>query len=520
MNFEILCKGGFLKIFKPKSFWLYSLVLVVWAAVTWVTTSLVFKLELREVETAFGQRVEQLHQGIGHIARDNEAILDGFSAFLGSIEYVDRDGASRYARQILDLYPHVYGLGVVRSVKRQDLAQFVAGQKRTGFPKFKVKAFNYESDRTWQTVKNKPMYNPIIFIESMSLNTKQLIGLDIDSMPFLRDALSQSAQLQSSVSSIPFKLLEEVQGYVLFRPVLNRPSGKQAFAVLVINTEAIQKEIDSLVDNLELRLYHASYSSDEQKGLLFHVEAPAPDRLEARLLPKLTAERKLDSRGQPFVLRVDKQLGWSDLNLSLVITTGCTSILSLGVLLLFLNTHFRVEEQRRRSADRLLHMATHDALTGLPNRTLLEDRFSQVYSRTLRRDMQFSTMFLDLNGFKLVNDTYGHEVGDQLLKVVGGLLTECLREEDTLCRISGDEFVILLEDTPYENAEKVAQKIQAKMALPVLIQDIELNVGISLGIAVYPDDGTTMSELLGMADERMYEAKKQSKVAMAKSGSC
>ena len=123
-------------------------------------------------------------------------------------------------------------------------------------------------------------------------------------------------------------------------------------------------------------------------------------------------------------------------------------------------------------------------------------------------------MFLDLNGFKKVNDTYGHEVGDQLLKTMGGLLKECIRNEDTLSRISGDEFVILLEDTTYLNAKMIAQKIQAKLTRSLHIQDIELKIGISIGIAVYPDDGTEMAELFRKADARMYKAKEQSKGAL------
>jgi len=91
------------------------------------------------------------------------------------------------------------------------------------------------------------------------------------------------------------------------------------------------------------------------------------------------------------------------------------------------------------------------------------------------------------------------------------LLKECTRNEDTLSRISGDEFVILLENSSYENAEGVARKIQSKLMQPLFIQGIELNIGISLGIAVYPDDGTEMSELLRKADARMYEAKEQRK---------
>jgi diguanylate cyclase len=185
--------------------------------------------------------------------------------------------------------------------------------------------------------------------------------------------------------------------------------------------------------------------------------------------------------------------------------------LFLALLLVFLKIYLRREEQREKSANHLLHMATHDALTGLPNRTLLADRFSQACSRTQRRDITFSIMFLDLNGFKKVNDTYGHEVGDQLLKTMGGLLKECIRNEDTLSRISGDEFVILLEDTTYLNAKMIAQKIQAKLTRSLHIQDIELNIGISIGIAVYPDDGTEMGELFRKADARMYKAKEQSK---------
>jgi diguanylate cyclase (GGDEF)-like protein len=123
-------------------------------------------------------------------------------------------------------------------------------------------------------------------------------------------------------------------------------------------------------------------------------------------------------------------------------------------------------------------------------------------------------MFLDLNEFKKVNDTYGHNVGDELLITLGDILKECIRNEDTLSRISGDEFVILLENTSYEETEMVAQKIKDKLTQPILICGIELIIGISLGIAVYPDDGTEMSELLRKADARMYEAKEQSKAEL------
>lgn len=497
---------------------MYGLVFLAWAAITSVVTGLVFKLTLHDAEIAFNQKVVQLHENIELIARDNESILDGFSAFLSAIEAADRESASRYARQILARYPHVYALEVALNVERKDLSRFIARQKRSWFPHYKVKAFSYVADQlTWQPVKKKPVYDPIIFIEPLSPETRQLIGIDLDSEPFLRDALNQSKKLHSSVATIPFKLVEGSLGYALFRPVPDPPKGvlskrKQAIALLEVKADAIREKIAFLVKNLEFRLFYASYTSDEEEGSLLHIAASTPrNRLETRLFPKLTSERKLSNRSQPYVIKVDKQLGWSDLDRPLLIATGSTSLLFLALLLLFLNIYLRKEEQRQQSADRLLHMATHDALTGLPNRILLADRFSQACSRTQRRDLTFSTMFLDLNKFKQVNDSYGHEVGDQLLKTLGILLKECIRNEDTLSRISGDEFVILLENISYENAERVAEKIQTKLTQPIQIGDIKLNISVSIGIAVYPDDGTEMSELLRIADSRMYNAKEQSK---------
>ncbi len=323
-----------LNIFKIKSFWVYGLVFLGWTVVTAITISIVSKFVLHEAEVAFNQRVVQLHDSIEHIARDNESILEGFSAFLSAIEYADRESTSRYARLILARYPYVYGLEVALTVKQTDLAEFIARQKKSGFHQFKVKAFGYMADhRTWEPVQKKPLYNPIIFIEPMLPDTKQLIGADMDSAPFMREALNQAQKLGSSVATIPFNLVEGPRGYILYRRVPEPPRGgnsnrKQALALLIISAEAIQKKIDFLVENLDFRLYHSNYSSDEPEGWLLHISASSPpNELEAWLFPKLTSERKLNSKGQPFAISVEKQLGWSDIDLPQIISTGSTLLL-------------------------------------------------------------------------------------------------------------------------------------------------------------------------------------------------
>ncbi|MGR9086229.1 MAG: diguanylate cyclase domain-containing protein [Gammaproteobacteria bacterium] len=506
---------------KTKSFWIYSLVIAAWAAVATITSALVFKLVLQEAQTDFSQRADQLYENIDHIARDNEAILEGFSAFLSAIEYADRDSATRYAKQILARYPHVYRLEVVLIVERKELRTFISRQRQTWDPGFEIKTLDHQAKPVpWRPIENKPVYCPIIFIEPMTTNNRELIGVDLDSLPILKDAMTLSNQHQTSSATIPFNLVNGPRGYGLIRPVpaprkKTFAKRKPAFVLLEINAESIRNQIAYLTGNIELSLYHENHTGTGPDGMLFHIDAPMSDTLRAQFLPKLTTVRKLNRRGQPFAIKADKQLNWSDIDLPLVITTACTSVLSLAFLLLFLSSHFRREEQRKKNADRLLHMATHDALTGLPNRTLLADRFGQACSRSQRSEFSFSMMFIDLNGFKTVNDTYGHEMGDQLLKAMGSLLKECIREEDTLSRISGDEFVILLENTTFETAKRVAQTIQSKLANPIQIQSHALSIGLSLGIAVYPHDGLTMSELLRKADERMYRAKDRTKASLS-----
>src|SRR5262249_51014663 len=137
----------------------------------------------------------------------------------------------------------------------------------------------------------------------------------------------------------------------------------------------------------------------------------------------------------------------------------------------------------------LQHVATHDALTGLPNRLLLADRLDQAIARAERRGQRFALIVVDLDRFKSINDSLGHLAGDELLKEVARRLTRVLRKADTLARLGGDEFVLLLNeiDNPHD-AEAVAAKVLADFAQPVVISGLDLHISASLGISVSPDD--------------------------------
>ena len=174
--------------------------------------------------------------------------------------------------------------------------------------------------------------------------------------------------------------------------------------------------------------------------------------------------------------------------------------------------------ERRRAADelaaaqaRLAHLAYHDALTDLPNRLLFQEHLEQAIARGRRGDLAVAVLFVDLDDFKLVNDSYGHSVGDELLRIVAVRLREAVRETDVVARLGGDEFLVLVADVDRaaaaEVAARVSDTIRTALRVPVLLRAGELYAHASVGAALYPADAESAEELLSKADIAMYRAK-------------
>ena len=161
----------------------------------------------------------------------------------------------------------------------------------------------------------------------------------------------------------------------------------------------------------------------------------------------------------------------------------------------------------------LFNLAHYDQLTNLPNRTLLLDRLTQAISISSRTQREISLLFIDLDGFKLVNDTFGHDAGDCLLKEVGKRLLSCIREGDTVARLGGDEFVVTMLESNLPLAIIVAKRILDSLKQPYDLggKEAETSISCSIGIAEYPDHAQNIEDLLSAADKAMYSAKKQGK---------
>ncbi|MEE9200774.1 MAG: diguanylate cyclase, partial [Candidatus Brocadiales bacterium] len=165
---------------------------------------------------------------------------------------------------------------------------------------------------------------------------------------------------------------------------------------------------------------------------------------------------------------------------------------------------------RKQAEDTIRHMAYHDVLTRLPNRMLFVDHLTLELAHARRDKRLLSVMFLDLDEFKVVNDTLGHTMGDRLLKDIGGRLVNCIRESDTVARMGGDEFTLLLPRISHvENVVNIAGKVLGEVKQPVILDGNRLNITTSIGIALYPADGEDAETLLKNADAAMYKAKEQ-----------
>lgn len=188
---------------------------------------------------------------------------------------------------------------------------------------------------------------------------------------------------------------------------------------------------------------------------------------------------------------------------------------------------YTIERQRRRlfaqvrmlaiERDNQEKLALHDTLTGLPNRLLLRERMSQSLARAKRHHGQFAVLFVDLDDFKTVNDTYGHRVGDEVLQQIAAHLTDSVRDEDTVARIGGDEFVVLSEHVQDDPSARIAaRRIQDAVAAECVTKSaradtIHVQVTCSIGIALCPRDGASLDDLINRADTAMYRAKRAGK---------
>jgi diguanylate cyclase (GGDEF)-like protein/PAS domain S-box-containing protein len=243
--------------------------------------------------------------------------------------------------------------------------------------------------------------------------------------------------------------------------------------------------------------------SRAELGAMEFWEMVHPDLREIvkeRGLARQAGAAAIPQRYEIKILRKDGEVRWLDYSAGLIEFEGKPAVLG---------TAFDVTE-RKRAEEQIRSLAYHDSLTGLPNRLLFADRLAMAVAQAHRQEQKLGVLFLDLDRFKVINDSLGHTLGDRLLQVVAERIEESLREGDTVARLGGDEFTLLLPGIARaEDAAKVAEKVLESLRRPLPLDGRELFVTGSVGISVYPDDGIDPETLVKNADAAMYRAKDQ-----------
>jgi diguanylate cyclase (GGDEF)-like protein len=496
----------------------YVLAFALWLIASCTIFIVVLRTNVEHSESEFREYVEGVQNHLRDKLRANEAVLYGFAGFLGAIGGNSSDNARNsariYANSVLERYPHIHMLEIVRKLARSEVDRYTAQLRRTLSPDFQIRQFSYNDDRQWHALPEKDFYYPIIFMAPELPQSAKVYGLDIDSLDGLKNALLRSEREGTPASSEPFRLVEGDVAYVMFRPVISSFAGAYprqsisttgiSYALLVVRARDLLPARAALSEKVR----HASVHDDKSRLPIFDIaEAPA-SRLEAALLPRLRSRQDIGDASQPLNLLLERQLRFSDINLPALALAGMASILSCAMLMAFLRSH----ERRRRSFDEdrraIEHMALHDALTLLPNRFLMLGHLEQAVALALRHDMKVAVLFLDLDGFKPINDQFGHPAGDIVLQEIARRLQTCVRDCDTAARYGGDEFVILLTEVwGEENAALVASKILDAVAQPIALGKNSVRINTSIGIAIFPEHGKDAGTLIEKADQAMYIAK-------------
>lgn len=499
----------------PLSVWAYVASLGLWLSLCIGVAAAVVMADVRGVEKALSQYGDAYTDQLDKDMVASETVLKGFSALFAAVGRTDPEQASRYVRQVIESNPQIFALEIVQTVPQGRLAGFVAERRQHGRPGFAVKSFSYDADRKWQAPQEKPFYYPIVFMEPMPAGSEDVLGLDVDSVPFLRQAMRASIRRGAPVASHPFRLVEGNLAYVVFRPIPRATPADAAdrdalMVAMVIDAVRLTRPVRSAAfEGATVRVHHRDFRPDDPRGQLLAESGTPRSPLEAALFPAFAYAQPLATLGEPFALTVRRQVGWSDLSLGLLALVAMLTLVSSALLVAYLRAQQRGRILQIEQQNRLWELANHDALTGLPNRMLLLDRMTQLLARARRRRSRLAVVFLDLDDFKAVNDSYGHDAGDRLLSFVAERLRAAVRTDDTVARISGDEFVVLVEGMQSPQAlDALRHKIEKRLAEGFEVDGRAIRVQASTGVATFPDDGDTPDALIKQADLRTYAAKK------------
>lgn len=500
-----------LNYIKPISTPAILIAVAVWASLCLLALFGAIGLNLRDAKTNFTEHGEDYLEKLNRGMVSSETVLKGFSSLYTAIGSTNPEKVSVYARSVLEAHHQIYALEVIQKVSKSQLKDFTLSKRLSGYEDFNVKSYSFGENRGWETLPDKRFYYPIIYMESRFGPSSEILGLDVSSVPFLEIAMAQAVSMGRPVASHPFRLVEGNLAYVVVCPV----SAEELVSVdMVVDVAQLERpSVGLLKDGFNAIVYHKDFPPHDADGQLFKVSGRERSAIEKMIFPVFSLQKSLATMDESFSLLMTRQAGWTDLSLNLIALMALLSVASSFTLYTYLRSLQRNRLDHIRYQDLLWKLANQDALTEIPNRMLMLDRLEHAKAMGDRSGQYGAVIFLDIDNFKVLNDTKGHDAGDLLLIEVAKRIKHCIRDVDTVARLGGDEFIVILSELGTEfdasnvAATQVADKIRTVVEQPCRLQLFDYQVTVSIGMTLFKGSEKTTNQLLQSADAAMYQQK-------------
>ena len=492
------------------------LVLLVMLSVTWFASNHEHQVNRQATKTQFDFALRETVSRIEQRVQGYEQMLRGVQSLYATTPWLNRAALRDYVEGLqLDAnFVGIQAIGVVDWVPEEAAAKHLNALRASGFPGYQI-----------APAGARAAYAPIVQREPYIGRNRAAIGTDVWIDPTRRNALEKSRDSGMPAISGKVELKVDVSseappGFIMYLPIYARESAHG-------NLQSRRAHLKGWVyASFHMSDFMASLYGTQQPGLslaIYDGTELTPGTLMYRSATttaggggngSLHAREYMVVGGRNWTLSLNSLDGFDYLyGRSLASEIGVAGVV-LSVVLAFLAwllIHGRARALRiaERMTEELRHMAQHDTLTGLPNRALFSDRLNQELEHARRHKGRFAMLFIDLDNFKPINDQYGHAIGDDVLIKAAQRLKSCVRAADSVGRIGGDEFVVLLAQlNETEPVQALAEKMHRSLKNPMVVNGQEFSISSSIGVAVFPQDGADAEALTKSADEAMYRAKK------------
>lgn len=500
----------------PRLYFLPWLVLVASLCITWLSWEhehqIAEKALRAQFDFALRNSVSQIEQRVAAY----EQTLRGVQALFATTNLTNRDAVRNYV-QTLQLDANFSGIqiiGVIQQILPEEKDAHIATMRRLGFAQYRI-----------HPEGNRDVFTAIIQREpSLGLSHAPL-GLDPWADPVRRRAMEKARDsglpaLTGKVQLAIDQGAKDRPGFVMYLPIFERGKPRDTLdqrrshlVGWVYASFRMNEFMASLYGKQDPQLILEIYDEANPIGSALMYRSGNATESAGLADSPLWASEYMVIAGHTWTLLLRagdefrSHFGRSVAEVIAVTGMGLSVLISLLVWFM-VSGRARALQLAAKMTEELRQMAQHDPLTGLPNRALFSDRVQYQLAYAKRHGGHFAMIFLDLDNFKPINDNHGHAMGDQVLQEVARRLREAIRATDTVGRIGGDEFVVLLPGLPSPQASiRLAEKIRQAVRAPYYIDGIQLGLSCSIGVAVYPEDGTDEISLTKAADEAMYRAK-------------